>query len=143
VTRRPPIKPARRLPLLIKGRRGQRGASLVAAIFIITGLAALGAVLTQLMVLGSEETINEWYSAQALYAAESGVDWAVWDLTVNGGTGGSVDSPVVSNQAWMSTTVATVSINGRNLYTITSTGKAGGTAASPRAQRQLVVQFMP
>jgi hypothetical protein len=100
--------------------------------------------MTQLLVLGSEETIDEWYSSQALYAAESGVEWAIWDLTVNGGSGFTSNSTVVTNRAWMTTTVNTVPINGTsNMYTITSTGTAGGTAASPRTQRQIVVQYMP
>lgn len=141
----PTIKPRAFLPLLHKGSPvRQRGAALIAAIFVITALAALGALMTQLLVLGSEETIDEWYSAQALYAAESGVDWAIWDLTVNGGSGASTNSTVVNNQAWMTTTVSTLTINGtNNLYTITSTGTAGGTSASPRTQRQIVVQYMP
>lgn len=134
------IKAARRRPLMTKS--AQRGASLFAVIFVITALAAVGALMTQLLVTQSEESINEWYSAQALYAAESGVDWAVWDLTVNGGTGIATDSTVVANQAWMTTGVAALTIGTRTLYTITSTGEAGGSAASPRAQRQLVVQYM-
>lgn len=141
----PLIKPRPSLPLMFKGNRiRQGGAALIAAIFVITALAALGALMTQLLVLGSEETIDEWYSSQALYAAESGVDWAIWDLTVNGGTGASTNSTVVSNQAWMTTTVSTLTINGTsNMYTITSTGTAGGTSGSPRTQRQIVVQYMP
>lgn len=139
------IKPHVTLPLINKGYPvRQRGAALIAAIFVITALAALGGLMTQLLVLGSEETIDEWYSSQALYAAESGVDWAIWDLTVNGGGGVTTNSTVITNRAWMTTTVSTVMINGtNNLYTITSTGTAGGTAASPRTQRQIVVQFMP
>lgn len=136
------VKVARRGPLFFTVRRAQRGASLFAAIFVITALAALGGLMTQLLVTGSEETINEWYSAQALYAAESGADWAVWDLTVNGGSGITTDSTVVASQSWMTTSVAAVTIGTRTLYTITSTGEAGGSAASPRAQRQIVVQFM-
>jgi len=134
------IKAARRGPLLMKS--SQRGASLFAVIFIITALASLGALMTQLLVTESEETINEWYSAQALYAAESGVDWAVWHLTVNGGSGVTTDSTVEANQSWMTTSVAAVTIGTRTLYTITSTGESGGSAASPRAQRQIVVQYM-
>jgi sugar phosphate permease len=111
---------------------------------VITALAALGGVMTQMLVLGSEETIDEWYSSQALYAAESGIEWAVWDLTVNGGSGVTSNSTVVSNRAWMTTTVNTVIIDGtNNLYIITSTGTAGGTAGSPRTQRQLSVQYSP
>jgi len=122
----------------------QHGAALIATIFIITALAALGGLLTQMLMLGSEETIDEWYSSQALYAAESGVDWAIWDLTVNGGTGTSTNSTVLSGQVWMTTTVNTLTINGiNNVYTITSTGTAGGTSGNPRTQRQIVVQYMP
>ena len=147
LVKKPVIKPRVSLPLINRGFVSpvrQRGAALIAAIFVITALAALGGLMTQLLVLGSEETIDEWYSSQALYAAESGVDWAIRDLTVNGGTGVTTNSTVVNNRAWMSTTVSTVTINGTsNLYTITSTGTAGGTAANPRTQRQIVVQFMP
>ena len=144
------IKPRALLPIikvpLVKGGKParQRGAALIAAIFVITALAALGALMTQLLVLGSEETIDEWYSAQALYAAESGVEWAIWDLTVNGGTGVTTNSTVVSGEAWMSTTVNTLTINGtNNVYTITSTGTVGGSSATPRTQRQIVVRYMP
>ncbi|HEC19503.1 MAG TPA: hypothetical protein ENI97_09175 [Gammaproteobacteria bacterium] len=139
------IKPRPPLPLLHKELPArQRGAALIAAIFVITALAALGGLMTQFLTLGSKQTIDEWYSTQALYAAESGVQWAIWDLTVNGGGGTVSNATVVNNQAWMSTTVSALTVNGtNNLYTITSTGTAGGTASSPRAQRQIVVQYMP
>lgn len=138
-----PVKPAAHLPLLKTGLAArQRGASLVMAIFLITALAALGGLLTQLLVLGSEETINEWYSAQALYAAESGVEWAARDISA-GGSGGISNGVVLTDQAWMTTTVSPVSIGGRTLYTITSTGSAGGLVSAPRTQRRIVVQFMP
>ncbi len=139
------IKPTLTLPLINKENPvQQRGAALIAAIFVITALAALGVLMTQMLVLGSEETIDDWYSSQALYAAESGVDWAIWDLTVNGGTGVSINSTVSGGQVWMTTTVNTLTINGTsNVYTITSTGTAGGTSGNPRTQRQIVVQYMP
>ncbi len=120
----------------------QRGASLVMAIFLITALAALGGLLTQLLVLGSEETLNEWYSAQALYAAESGVEWAARDIRA-GGAGSISNGVVLADQAWMTTTVSPLTIGGQTLYTITSTGTAGGSVYSPRNQRRIVVQFMP
>ncbi len=120
----------------------QQGAGLIAVIFIITALASLGGLMTQMMVLGSEETIDEWYSSQALYAAESGVEYAAWSLA-NSGTGVIANGVVVTNQAWMSTAVNTVVINGvSNLYTITSTGTAGGTSGTPRTQRQIIVEYM-
>lgn len=140
-----PIKPRVVMPLIKVSSINktspvrQRGAALIAAIFVITALAALGGLMTQLLVLGSEETIDEWYSAQALYAAESGVEWSIY----NGGAS-NTDRVVVSGRAWFDVNVATTNFaGGKTLYIITSTGKAGGTAANPRTQRQIVVQYMP
>lgn len=147
------------VPLMGKGLRtqalrtqtlkNQRGASLIAAIFVITALAALGGLMTQLLVLESEQTVNEWYSAQALYAAESGVDWAAYQI--ESGTYGTAcpyssgTQDVITNQAWFSVQVTgcNVDVGGRRLYRIQSTGTAGGTSGSPRAQRRVTVQYMP
>ncbi len=121
----------------------QCGAALIATIFVITALAGLGALMTQRLVLGSTETINEWYSGQALAAAESGIQWAIWDLA-NGSNGGIINNGVVvNNQAWMSTRVSTNTVNGNNFYIITSIGMAGGIANNPRTQRQIIVKYMP
>ena len=140
-----PIKPRalmslRKVPLINRPSLArQRGAALIAAIFVITALAALGGLMTQLLVLGSEETIDEWYSAQALYAAESGVEWSVY----NGGAS-NVNQVVVAGRAWFDVSVTATNFGGgKTLYIITSTGKAGGTMGSPRTQRQIVVQYMP
>jgi len=131
----------RKVPLIDKTMPfRQRGAALIAAIFVITALAALGGLMTQLLVLGSEETIDEWYSAQALYAAESGVEWSVY----KNGTGTGGGNETVTSTAWFEVSVATTNFGGgKTLYVITSTGKAGGTATNPRTQRQIVVQYMP
>lgn len=126
----------------MKNHKRQSGASLLTAVFLLTGLALLAALMTRLMVLTSVETIDEWYSAQALYAAESGVDWAAHGILA--GTGGvTANTEVTANSSWFTTAVASTTIGSKTLYTITSTGKAGGTSALPRVQRQLVVQFMP
>lgn len=142
----PWFKHRNRLPLMTvcsqhcSGRRShQRGAALIAAIFVVTALATLGGLMTQMLVMGSEETINEWYSAQALYAAESGAEWSIY----NGGAAGA-DQVVVTGSAWFDVAVTTKNFDGgKTLYVITSTGKAGGTIANPRAQRQIVIQYMP
>ena len=140
-----PVKPHRFMPLIrqplvtMRGPVRQRGAALIAAIFVITALAALGALMTQMLVSSSEETIDEWYSAQALYAAESGVEWSIYKSGAS-----ATDQPVVAGSAWFDVTVSTINYGGgKILYTITSKGKAGGTTANPRTQRQIVVQYMP
>jgi hypothetical protein len=127
----------------MKQIKRQSGVSLVTAIFLITALAVLAAMASRFLILGSEETINELYSGQALAAAESGVDWAVHDILYSGGSGVTVDSPVTSGTSWFSTSVTSVTIGPKTQYTITSTGEAGGSATNPRVQRQLVVKFMP
>ncbi|HEY5602397.1 MAG TPA: hypothetical protein VIM41_04745 [Gammaproteobacteria bacterium] len=126
---------------IIPGRslNRQRGAALIAAVFLITALLGLGALMTQLLVLGSEETINEWYSAQALYAAESGAEWSVY----NAGAA-ATDQIVVGGRAWFDVVVTTTNYGGGMvLYTITSTGKAGDGLANLRTQRKIITQYMP
>lgn len=126
--------------------RPQTGASILTAIFLITALAVLGALMTKLTIMSSKETINEFYSAQALYAAESGNDWAAYHILNNDtctlGYPYTADVPISTDSS------VTVVINcfqpGKNgqtinLYYITTTGKAG----SGSAQRELRVQFIP
>jgi Tfp pilus assembly protein PilX len=127
----------------MKELKRQSGVSLVTAIFLITALAVLAAMATRFLILGSEETINELYSGQALAAAESGVDWAVHDILYAGGSGATVDAPVTTGSSWFTTSVSSLTIGPKTQYTITSTGEAGGSAANPRVQRQIVVVFMP
>jgi hypothetical protein len=127
----------------MKQIKRQSGVSLITAIFLITALALLAAMASRFVILGSEETINEWYSAQALAAAESGVDWAAYDILHGGGGGAVVDAPVTAGTSWVTTSVTSVTVGPQTQYTITSTGEAGGSAGNPRVQRQVVVIFMP
>jgi Tfp pilus assembly protein PilX len=53
----------------------QRGASLIMALFLVVGLALLGAVMSRMVVIDSVQSVDEWFAAQALYAAESAIDW--------------------------------------------------------------------
>jgi len=120
----------------------QSGASLIAAIFLMTGLAVLGAAMTRMMVISSNETINEWRSAQAFYAAESGVEWAIWDLTKNSGDGLATNR-VITTDSWCDTSVTATTVGGQTLYRIIATGKSGGGATNPVAERRLTITFMP
>jgi hypothetical protein len=130
----------------------QRGASLITAVFLITGLAVLGAMMTRMLTLSSTETISEWYSEQALYAAESGVDWAAHNIATvlePAGTCPSAATPtthngeVIAGRAWFDVSISCDLIDSLYLYTISSTGKAGGSSANPQTQRALQVIFSP
>ncbi|NOR51481.1 MAG: hypothetical protein GQ470_02575 [Gammaproteobacteria bacterium] len=123
-----------------------RGAALITAVFLITALASLGVAMTRFTIIGSEESINEWYSAQALYTAESGVFWSAYQIT-NSVSGDSADTALLIN-SWFTTTTTLLTFprNGGgtvDIWTIYSLGKTGNTAASPRVQRQITVQYIP
>ncbi len=126
--------------------RQQSGASLLTAIFVITALALLAALLTRLMVLGSHETVNEWHASQSFYAAESGIDWAAYQITTGAYSTGcpytSGTQPVTSETSFtVSVTGCENDIGGKRIYEITSTGNTA--TATGQVQRQLEVQFMP
>ncbi len=132
--------------MIFPGPASQRGASIITAIFLITALAALAVAMTRMSVQSSLETSDNYLSQKALYAAESGVEWATYDL-ISGNTGVAADK-VVDSSVWFTTSVITWTIdtgsaNERTYYEITSVGEAGGTAADPRVQRMVSVYFMP
>lgn len=129
-------------------RRAQRGASLITAAFLVVGLGALGALMVRLVVFGSEESVVEWHSTQALHAAESGLDWAMHRITFSSSPpscadGDGTDQVVVAGRAWFTVEVEDVSLHGLTICRLTSTGKGGGSATSALATRQIDALFMP
>ena len=117
--------------------RKQRGVSLIAAIFLLTGMAVLGALLSRLLITGVGESLQEWYASQALYAAESGVSWRLY----SGADG--VDQVVVPGQAWFTVTTAPPTVvGGHTMLQITSTGNAGTGAGNILASRRIIVTVM-
>ncbi len=126
----------------VRHRHRQHGTSLIAVIFIMTALAGLGASMTRMIVLSSADTIDEWYSSQAFYAAESGIERAIWDITRQTGAG-NASNQAVGEQSWVDIQISQTTVGGQVLYHISSTGKAGGSSDQPRAQRRILVEFMP
>ena len=132
--------------MIITSPKGQRGASIITAIFLITALAVLAAAMTRMTIHSAIVTTDDYLAQQALYAAETGVDWAAYDLA-SGNTGVTTDTATTAN-SWFTTTVNswtidTGSANERTYFEITSIGEAGGAAATPRVQRLVTVYFMP
>lgn len=129
----------------------ERGASLIAAVFLITGLATLGALMTKLMVSGQNETIKEWYAQQAIYAAESAVSYAAYDLF----TEYTADPTNCLSRTDIAVAIATnisalYSIYCRqpgqnsktiNYYEITATGTA--SSGDYMVEREIVVHLIP
>jgi MSHA biogenesis protein MshP len=65
-------------------QRAQQGFSLVAAVFLLVVLAALGAYAVRLTVFQSQTVTSGLRAAQAYQAARSGAAWAAY-RAVNGG----------------------------------------------------------
>ncbi|HZF31369.1 MAG TPA: pilus assembly protein MshP [Gammaproteobacteria bacterium] len=68
----------------MSARRGQRGFSLVAAIFLLVVLAALGAFAVRLTVFQSQTVTSALRAAQAYQAARSGAAWAAYRAVNDG-----------------------------------------------------------
>lgn len=124
----------------------QQGASLITAVFLITALAVLGALTTKLSQFSQTKTIKEWHAAQSLYAAESAVSAAAYDIISNDNcvarpaTNVSIDTNSAGTYSVMCTQPGQ---SGKtvNLYQITATGTAG--SGDFQTQRQIIVQFIP
>ena len=123
------------------GKTEQRGSALITAIFLITALAVLGAMVSRTMITKSDESVSEFLSTQALYAAETGVQWAARDIVAGGiGTTGALPANVAGTTTFTTNAVAT-SFGGKTVYTITSTGAAQGGMTPVR--RTIEVSFAP
>lgn len=74
----------------------QNGVSLVAAIFIIMVLAFMGVMFVSLINTSSFTAVNDMQSAQALYVAEGGVEYAQYSLAQNLDWYRSVSDPMTA-----------------------------------------------
>lgn len=112
----------------------QQGFAAVAAVFLVVGLAALGAFMVSLSNTQQVTSAQDTLGTRAYWAARTGLEWAVvaaptactnTALTVLGaGVGpGTVDGFAVSISC--AKNVYTESGNPRNIYRITATATAG------------------
>lgn len=94
-----------------------KGVSLIAAIFIIVILAFMGVMFVSLINTASFTSVNDLQSAQALYLAESGIEYALvnqtfpnYSATANLGAGSfTVASPTITSGLTI-TTAATINV---------------------------------
>ena len=123
----------------------QRGSMVLVALFAVVGLSLLGLIAAQMLAVGSRDQIRSREAEQALYAAESAVDWAAREINRQGTCAVAASdlslTTGTSTPAWFDITGSEVTVSGRPVCRITATGKAGGSAGSPRAQRTLDVLY--
>jgi Tfp pilus assembly protein PilX len=121
----------------------QRGVSLITAIFLLVGMSALGAIMSGMLLTQSLQTTDEWLAAQALYAAESGIHYAAYQLnrSTPPACSLSVSDNSVTDQSWFDIRTQPKPLGSLAVCEIEATGKAGGSASAPAVQRQIVVTY--
>ena len=128
----------------------QRGFSLPLAIFIITVLAVIGAVMVTLSQSGQQSTALEIQSIRAFYAAESGAQIGLHNIfpIAGGSIGAAGCTALVVNQTFNATGLqgcdAAVrcipqTVSGDTYYVINSTGTCQMGDVNNTARRSIEV----
>jgi len=96
----------------------QKGASIIAVIAVMLILAVMGATLISLVTTGSDVSVNQLQSEQALNVAEGGKEYALRQLKENCSYAGEANIALGSG-------TFTVTVTGAGTKTITSTATVG------------------
>ena len=125
-------------------RNNNRGASLIAAVFLILVLSFLGWVMLSMSTLASRESVNELYSARAYYDACSAAEAVIVMLDredIPAPAPG--DLPVLRRyqfeQGWAEVEILAES---PNYLKLTATATNGSDASADYAKRRLIVKFL-
>ena len=111
-------------------RKKQQGLGLATAIFVITVMAVIAVVISQLVVNNAETTQEEIELIRAFYSAESGIQFGMNTLFPPDGSSGSCPAGPENydlQEGGLSACEAdvyceSVTVSSVNYYTITSTG---------------------
>ena len=123
----------------------QQGASIVIAIFLITGLALLATAAVQMVSTGQQSISQEITSVKAYFAGQSGLQWGMYQAIY--ATPTATNSITFSNSG-LSNTTATITfsnntIDGNTYYQISSNGQYASTASPEYSARNLTMRFKP
>ena len=130
-------------------KKTQKGFSIIIAVVLIVLFALIGGYMATLTSVGSLNTTVSAAGMQAWFAARSGIEWAVRDLIIGGGTcagdtinlsGGNTDNfTVVLTCTPGSFTEA--GIGTYNVYDLTARATRGTTGTIGYVSRQLDVSI--
>jgi MSHA biogenesis protein MshP len=120
---------------------GQRGFSIVTAIFLIVVLAALGAFAVSMFRVQQTSAAFDELGARAYQAAQAGIEWGAWQVLRNGGAcAGATNLPLPGSLVSFTVTVNCTSTthteagNPVTIYRLTATAcnqPAGGACPNP------------
>ena len=124
--------------------RRQSGLSLATALFVITVMALLAVLITQLIRNNAETTQEEIQLIRAFYAAQSGVQYGLnrafppnGDMTACPAT---FTPPTITadglNQCVVQVQCDVLTVSGDPYYTITSQGTCGGVSRTVQVRAQ-------
>jgi MSHA biogenesis protein MshP len=126
------------------GRAAQRGFSIVAAIFLIVVLAALGAFMVTFSSVQHITSAQDLQGARAYQAARAGIEWGSYKALRSASCVTSTPLTLGGTLAGFAVTVAcsnagpfTEGANTVNVYTVVSTASLGTPASSTYVERQL------
>jgi MSHA biogenesis protein MshP len=119
------------------------GFALVAVIFLITALAALGAFLVTISSTQQSTSLLSIQGARAYEAAQSGMEWAVRQAVVGGSCANTSFGLSVTGLSGFTVDVAcaatpvTEGADAYSVFSLSVTASAGTTATGDRVSRTL------
>lgn len=115
------------------------------AIFIIVILALLGTSMVRLITTGAQSISQEITSLKAYLAAQSGLQWGMYQAVYSGATGThTVDftnAGLANTQS--AVTLQSAAIAGKTVYQIESDGEYGNAGDREYSRRQLELRMRP
>ncbi len=125
-------------------RRPQRGFAIVAAIFLVVVLAALGAFMLTFSTVQHITSAQDVQGTRAYQAARTGIEWGAYQVLRNSSCPGSTSLTAGGTQAGFNIVVGcsaypstTEGGNNVNMYQITSTASQGTVGSATYVERQL------
>ena len=129
----------------IAGRCGERGFSIVAAIFLVVVLSALGAFMLTFATAQHFSSAQDLQGARAYQAARAGIEWGAYQALRNAGCAASTPLTLAGTLSSFTVTVTCASAGwtyveaGKTvqLYQLTATAKQGTLGSTTYVERQV------
>jgi len=131
------------LVFIDKIANNQKGITLIGALFIIVVMALLGTGLLQLTTTSQQSIGQELTSVKAYFAAQSALQWGMYQATFAAATG---THTISFNQQGLINTRAITTLSANNLggltyYQINADGRYGGSGDREYSRRQLLLHY--
>jgi len=123
---------------------GQRGFTLITAIFLLVAVAALVVFMTNIRVAQQTTLVYGVQGARAMQAARSGIEWGIHDAIVNSGCAASttftIASPALDNfsvEVQCGATTHTEGVSAITTYQLTAIASDGVFGSLDYVQRRI------